>query len=68
MVSHWRRIQYHYLGELSIAQEHYPSLLDYLQNLAAQVAAAGGLVNWPTPYGDWVPPNNNLKVAGEIPC
>ena len=53
-----------YLGDLTVVAEHYPSMLDYIQNLQSQVAAAGGLVNWPTPYGDWVPPNNTLKVAG----
>ena len=30
-------MQYKYLGDLTMARQHFPDLLTYLQNLAAQV-------------------------------
>ena len=36
--------------------QHWPALMKYLDNLAAQFAKAGeDMTKWSTPYGDWVP-------------
>lgn len=55
--------QFKYLGDVTVAQRYFGHVLDYLDDLQNQVQAAGGMTNWPTPYGDWVPANPNLKVT-----
>eukprot|EP00050_Salpingoeca_kvevrii_P010878 m.11086 g.11086 ORF g.11086 m.11086 type:complete len:1023 (-) comp3129_c0_seq1:88-3156(-) len=58
----WAR--YTYAGDLEPAREYLDDLLLYLIDIASQVAKAGGMAKWPTPYGDWVPAGH--KVAGPL--
>eukprot|EP00042_Codosiga_hollandica_P047623 m.519791 g.519791 ORF g.519791 m.519791 type:complete len:1028 (+) comp57489_c0_seq2:140-3223(+) len=56
--------QFNYFNDIATATLYYPHIMEYLSNLAEQVEQAGGLENWPTPYGDWYPPSGAPQVPG----
>jgi len=46
---------YRYYGDVGPAETHHASLIKYYDNLERQYNASGGLLNYPTGFGDWVP-------------
>eukprot|EP00049_Salpingoeca_infusionum_P017850 m.354639 g.354639 ORF g.354639 m.354639 type:complete len:1153 (-) comp17070_c0_seq1:211-3669(-) len=58
-------VQYAVDNNIAPAEGSWAALDAYMGNLAAQVAAVGGISNWKPSYGDWVPAGPN-KVPGQL--
>src|SRR5437763_140559 len=52
----------HYFGDLRIAQEHYHSIIQYNEFLAALLAQYG-MAQYGGQFGDWVPPPPANKTS-----